>query len=124
LCAKKTGQEFFDCAKAAKEFGLRSKDVNDVCNGRQRTTKGMAFYYKENGPPSYVGLPHGGNPPKIVQCVQTGEVFPSIWQAAKALGLGKNEIGKILSGKRKTSKGLSFVTIDTQPALMISPTPC
>lgn len=43
---------------------------------------------------------------------QTGIIYPSINAAAKALGVDPSNIGKALSGKRKSAGGYNFARID------------
>jgi hypothetical protein len=50
-----------------------------------------------------------GQHKKPILCVQTGNVFPSISEAATRCGVLRENIRKVLAGKYKTTGGLSFI---------------
>lgn len=43
-----------------------------------------------------------------VQCIQNGEVYPSLTVAARVLGLKVGDIANVLGNRQKTTKGYSF----------------
>ncbi len=46
---------------------------------------------------------------KQVQCVETGDIFESVTDAARAYNIGISGISSVLHGKQKTTKGLHWV---------------
>lgn len=46
------------------------------------------------------------------RCVETGEVFPSASEAARAKGIGQKDISKVALGQRKTAGGYHWEYID------------
>jgi hypothetical protein len=48
---------------------------------------------------------------KSVRCIETGEVFESQRQAARSMGLKFSALCRVLDGKRKSTKGFTFVRV-------------
>lgn len=53
-------------------------------------------------------LRHHGTGKKAVKCVDTGDVYSSITEAAKDIGVSVPNLSRVLSGRRKTIKKLHF----------------
>lgn len=49
-----------------------------------------------------------------ILCIQTGIVYDSLTDAAKAVGLTATEVSKVCKGKRKSRKGFSWKYFDDQ----------
>lgn len=49
---------------------------------------------------------------KAVICLETNIVYESITKASKSMGLEKTQIGRVCSGKIKTTKGYTFKFIN------------
>lgn len=61
-----------------------------------------------------IGLKHGPNR-RPIRVVESGEVFSSINDCARAIGGNDVGIGRCLSGRVKTHRGLSFEYVDVNP---------
>ncbi|MBQ9479005.1 MAG: GIY-YIG nuclease family protein [Selenomonadaceae bacterium] len=55
-----------------------------------------------------------------VSCDQTGIIYPSITEAAKAIGVTRTAVAYVCHGKTKSVKGFTFRFVDTDKAQMIS----
>lgn len=44
-----------------------------------------------------------------IQCIQNGVIYNSTHEAAKQLGISQGLVSQVLNGKRKHTKGFSFV---------------
>lgn len=70
-----------------------------------------AFNFKWKSPSNnYVisQLVRAGHPGNVVRCVETGVVFPSQNQAAKALGINKALVSNQINGLIPTAQGYTF----------------
>ena len=47
-----------------------------------------------------------------VRCIETGEVYNSYNEAAKAMGINKNSVRNVVSGKQESTKGFHFEAIE------------
>ena len=47
-----------------------------------------------------------------VRCIETGEVYNSYNEAAKAMGINKNSVRNVVSGKQESTKGLHFEAVE------------
>jgi hypothetical protein len=65
-----------------------------------------------------MGLAHGhkgpnaGTPPKKVEIVETGEVFESLAECARAINGSISAISLCVNGKQNTYRGLHFKRIE------------
>lgn len=64
---------------------------------------------------SHKGLLVGERNPKskVVRCVETGEVFPTITAAGKSVGITHSRIRECCLGNRKTAKGFHWEYVNT-----------
>ena len=51
---------------------------------------------------------------KEVMCIETNQIFPTIGEAARNLGLHYNLISQVCNGHRKTTGGLTFRFTDKE----------
>lgn len=49
---------------------------------------------------------------KPVKCCDTGEIYPSVTEAANALSLERNSLARVCRGERASYKGMHFKYID------------
>ena len=47
-----------------------------------------------------------------IRCVETGEIFPSLMECSRSMGINPGGISMVLSGKCKSSKGYHFEYVD------------
>jgi hypothetical protein len=52
-----------------------------------------------------------GHPGYIIQCDQTGEIFPSIFRASQVMGVARGSMSKHINGKMKSVRGYTFTKI-------------
>ena len=90
--------------KLSKEHAYK---CGNAFRGKKRPnhSKTLKAYYKTNPAPA-LGKPAVNR--RAVLCVTTGEVFNSITEAAIKLNLYRQHIGKVCSGKLKTTGGYRF----------------
>ncbi len=98
-----TGETFKSVTEATKKFGLVTSGVSSVCNGRLKTTGGLTFTFSDNPVKDQSFLVPKNIKPRQVLCLNTGEKFPSIHAASRNLGIDRNSISDVCSGKRRTA---------------------
>lgn len=121
-------RKFGSAMLAAKELGLAFQNISKVCKDKRRTCGG--YHWKFTGPDTRVKkAKESKNRPawfvpydrdrdgmhrmcgfsnmrsKPVMCVETGEVYGSIAQAAKYLGMDRHLAAAVCDGKKKSCKG-------------------
>lgn len=60
---------------------------------------------------SYISSERKGPPSWIIKCLDTGEIFESQKEAAKALGISSSKLSEHLTGKRNNAQGYHFVRL-------------
>lgn len=99
---------FPSIAEAGRELNLDKSGILLAINGTRNGIGGLHFVREnEKDKINQVMQKKTG---KCVQiyCVETKEVFPSLQEAAKAVGVGPQSIMKNCQGKTKTCKGKHF----------------
>ena len=106
-------QIYPSAAEAARKIKATQGNVSMVCRGERQKVKGLRFAYLDDyesgGVPKFI--PEKGNR-RQVRCVDTGEVFASLTEAAKAKGINSSKITSVCKGKRKTTGGLHWEYVD------------
>lgn len=105
---------------AAQAVGVSGTSIFKAIHGERNNAAGY-FWYKGEAPLSKIPLDwrlfvagefnKGGEPKKVRQLTKDGEVvaeYPSIGQAAKALGTHRDSIRTALNGKHKTCQGYKW----------------
>lgn len=97
--------------EAAKSNNLDASNISDCVRGKQNYVKGFSFSYYEEG--RVYSLPESKpkekpNLRKKIKCIETGEVFSSIKEAAEKTNGCKSEISACARGKVKKTKGFSW----------------
>lgn len=108
-----TGTTYPSASEAARALGLGSSNICQALKDHTTHTKGFLF--------AYVGEPADVMAAKIcrhrdrptggaisIVCTTTGIVYPSITEAALALGMGSGNICRVLKGERGHAGGLVF----------------
>ena len=92
-------REIFDSVnKAAESCNVSPSAVSNVLRGSSKTAGG--FHWRCVGKKrNYQTFP------KSVRCIETGEIFSSIKEAAKKFGIYPETIGRVLQGRQKTARG-------------------
>ena len=81
---------FNSIAEAAEFFGVAWRTIHRACNGERKTAAGYTWEYVDK----VAAQTHNGRKKQAVRCIETGEVFESIWAAAKWAGSKPNIIKK------------------------------
>lgn len=90
-----TGEIYKSSAAAARAIGVTCQSIRDaVYNG---TRSGGRHWYQEGRYPGDAFFKGGRSIP--VRCVETGESFESIAEAARAKGVSKSGIIQAVSGR-------------------------
>lgn len=99
--------------EAAQAIGASQGNLSMTCQGKRSKCKGKRYAYLddyENGTvPKF--MPSRGCK-RYVRCIDTGEVFSSITEAAKAIGAQGSKITTVCRGKRKTTGGYHWEYVD------------
>ena len=105
-----TNKEYANVSVAAKELGLKRSIIHMVCSDKEPniTAKRLHFLYKKDytkeKAEKILSLKNGWEAKKIeVYCVETGEVFKSITEAAKFANRSEANIRAVLCGRIETS---------------------
>lgn len=105
-----TNKEYANVSVAAKELGLKRSVIHMVCSDKELniTAKRLHFLYKKNytkeKAEEILNLKNGWDAKKIeIYCVETGEVFESITEAAKFANRNEANIRAVLYGRIETS---------------------
>jgi hypothetical protein len=90
--------------KLSKEHAYK---CGNAFRGKKRPEHSLKMkkYYRRNDAPAK-GKPSVNRKPIV--CIDTGQYFNSISEAANLLGLHRQHIGKVCLGKLKTTGGLRF----------------
>lgn len=97
---------------AAKAYGINEASLCNVLHGKQVTAGGLHFEYAD-------GRPSETRESKIkkpVRCIETGIVFPTVAEAAKAVGKNSRTISSALNGQSFTAAGYHWEFADGRPA--------
>ena len=110
-----TGEEYLSATHAAKAIGTSQGNLSAVCQGLRRVAKGLKFAYKEDFEKGIIKAdrPNGREgkyhkAARQVLCVETGEVFDTITEAASVKKCSGSHITSVCKGKRKTAGGFKW----------------
>ena len=100
-----TGETFESAVAAAKALSLKSsKPISDCVNGATMT--GGGFHWVPEGSTLTIEQIEAGRKARCVVCLETGEVFKSLKEAARAVGLKDGRsISSCLNGRTLTARG-------------------
>lgn len=111
---------------AAQPRGRDSKSYKDFCDDaalveiyRNNTAQQIGLMFGVSTPTVIARLQSLGvktrgcdHAAREIVCTTTGQTFPSVSQAAQSLGLHRENIRKVLSGKYRHTGGLHFIAKD------------
>ena len=108
-----TGEVFESITMAAEHYGIRSGEISSVCNGKRNTAAGLHWsfldYWLRADNKTQADLltkqPHRR---KRVRCIETGEVFASIRQAAERYGTDHKNIGRACKKPTRTALNMHW----------------
>ncbi len=107
------GKVYRSVKEAARKLGLTKSKILDCIHGRCVSTKGYSFSIYDNEKKYEIKpmLESGAlNKKKIID--QNGKIYPSIEEATKELKTYRECIRRVLAGKRKSHKGLTFLYVE------------
>lgn len=114
-----TKEIFKDMFTAAKKYNLNSSNLTSCCQGKQisfgKDEKGnplMWKYLDEYNPQKDDNQKYRNLSFKRVRCLETGEEFENIKEAAKKYNIVASNIGRVCKGERKTCGGKRWEFID------------
>lgn len=114
ICAN-TGEIFDNFELAADFAGVNPSLIKGICNSsRKGTAKGYTFYYYEGEDKEYPILKFEPKTRKV-RCVETGEIFNSIKEAAKGDKSIAINICSCCRGKKLSYKGLHWQYAEEEP---------
>jgi hypothetical protein len=100
-------KEVFDgIIEAERNFGCFN--IGKVLKGELKTSGGFHFDYYIEGKEYKTPKKEKHYKCRKIICLETGEEFESIKEAADKLGIGRNHIGDVCRGNRKSVKGFTF----------------
>ncbi len=97
---------------AANAYDINESSLCNVLHGKQVTAGGLHFEYAD-GRPSET---RENKTKKPVRCVETRTVFPTIAEAAKAVGTNSRTISSALNGQSFTAAGFHWEFADGRSA--------
>lgn len=97
-----TGEVFPSLAAAGRAIGKHPYGINNVLNGYQKTCGGYHWERLEKQ--------------KLIKCVETGEVFRTLKEAAEAVKGDFSAIAKCVKGERNTHKGYHWEYTNVEAA--------
>ena len=106
-----TGEAFASIRQASKALGVPYYAVRRLALCSRRTAGGLRFELLDDGegrPPE--GAPGGQSVP--VRCLETGEVFASVADAARSLGVAPGSVDSVLDRPGRTTCGLHFESVE------------
>lgn len=97
---------------AANAYDVCESSLCNVLHGKQVTVGGFHFEYADERPSET----RENKTKKPVRCVEMGIVFPTIAEAAKAVGINSRTISAALNGQSFTAAGFHWKFADGRPA--------
>lgn len=103
---------------AAKAISGNQGLVSMVCRGERVSTKGIKFAllsdYKSGKLPCVVDMNRGANHKlaRAVRCIDTGEIYKTLTEAAHATGVNSSKITSVCRGRRKSTGGYRWEYVD------------
>lgn len=87
---------------------------SQITNWRKKVSERGMHIPKAESVPKPVRKPKAksNNQPIAVRCEETGEIFNSLAECAKAFGVGNQWMSKVMRSDNKTFKGYTFTVVD------------
>lgn len=98
-----TGTEYESASDAMKQTGIDRSSISKVCRGLANTAGGFHWCFKGK-----TVIPLRDKRFKSVICLNTGKIYPSISEAARATNSDPSNIKKVCDGKYKTTNKLKW----------------
>lgn len=110
-----TNETFDNLVEASKYFNIPAGTIGKVCAGSQIDAHGLIFDYLDEQKKIKADIKRQQfkHQKKAVICVNTGIIYPSGAEAARATGIDARIISVICNKKFKNHTGLIFEFVDT-----------
>ncbi|MBQ9487223.1 MAG: hypothetical protein IJU91_05425 [Selenomonadaceae bacterium] len=99
---------------AAEKLGIKPQNLTAALHGRQKTAGGYTWKYADESLNSQENVQMQTENRKLILCVETGEIFHSIVEAANSKGTTLKGISNVLRGRAITSGGFHWKYADDQ----------
>ena len=107
-----TGEIFSSQKAAAEAYNTTTSSISNVLHGKQVTVAGFRFEYVDGSPSET----RENRLLKPVRCIETGNIFPTVKEAAKSVGINSRTISAALHGQSFTAAGCHWEFADGRPA--------
>lgn len=101
-------KEWESVLTAAKEMNFPQPAISAAASGKRISANGYYWCFVEN----YSNWQPKKRKTKAVMCVETGEIFDSIKEAAEKTGFNELSIRKCCTNQNITNKGLHWQYLD------------
>ena len=101
-----TGEVFDNAAAAARAVGTSPQNIAACLKGRTRTAGGLHWVFEGSG--ATIEGVEASRRTRPVLCVETGDVYGTVAEAARATGANRSSICCCLGGKRRTAGGFHW----------------
>jgi hypothetical protein len=102
-----TGEVFPSIVAAAKAHGVKPSNLSDHLKGRGYTVGGRKYEYAPDAPDASSAQKRDTTK-RPIRCIDTGEVFQSLTQTAKAHGISTNGLSLHLRGIQSNVGGKKY----------------
>ena len=108
-----SGENFESLKMAAECYGIGSGEISSVCHRKRNTAGGLHRMFLEDwlSVDNEISSNLLSKPPhrrKCVRCVETGEIFLSIREAAGKYGVDHKNIGRACQKSTRTALGMHW----------------
>jgi predicted transcriptional regulator len=100
-----TGEVFASITAAAQAHGVKPSNLCWHLKGYHTSVGGKTYRHTTLPTPA---IPHDQRARRKVKCLDDGQTFPSITQAAEHYGLSPNSVSLHLRGVQRSAKGKRF----------------
>lgn len=125
LCIE-TGMIYKNARLAAEAIGTQYTSISQVCNGRRNRTLAGGFSWRFATPEDFTSVspeidaaPKNPSYYKAVLCVETGHIFCSIAEAARAVNRGKQTVCTACKNPDKTAGGYHWQYVDENSSIKV-----
>lgn len=100
-----TGIVYESVSKAAEAFGVSDSAIGNAANGKREKSCGCHWKFFDGELPPLCEEEHQTISPKLIRCIETGEIFNTLREAAEHVGISTAAISHNLHDRTKTAGG-------------------
>lgn len=115
VCCIETGEIFESVTMAAEHYKINSGEISEVCNKKRTTAGKMHWVFLEDwlsitnqDAVQAECLEKQAHCRKSIRCIETGEIFLSIREAAQKYGVDHKSICRACKKLSRTSSGMHW----------------